>query len=252
MSAAPLFELQSAFKRYLFAGDNEADLARLIRSGQIPPAPARLDVYRNAYYTRLQEALAHDFPVVLAVAGDAAFGRLATEYLRDHPSTHPSLRWLGQYLPGWFRRRGEKPALTDLAALEWAVLQAFDAPNAPVISARDFDAIAPDHWPELRLTLHPALTLLTVHTNVRHIWSAVRRSLAVSSSNDFRAARHLAVGQRSFRRGSKRVVVRPALRLLRGMKLSLGPVRRWSTRRRRRLSRPRPRGACTTRWRAAG
>jgi hypothetical protein len=181
MSLASLFELQSAFKRYLFAGDNEADLARLVRC-QVPLAPARLDVYRNGYYTRLQEALAHDFPVVLAVAGDVAFGRLATEYLRDYPSTHPSLRWLGQYLPGWFRRRGEKPALTDLAALEWAVLQAFDAPDAPVISARDFDAITPDHWPELRLTLHPSLTLLTVHTNVRQIWSAVRRALAVPAA----------------------------------------------------------------------
>lgn len=182
MTLPALSELQSAFKRYLFAGDNEAQLTELVRSSRPVPAQARLDAYRNAYYTRLQDALAHDFPALLAVAGDAAFGRLATEYLREHPSTRASLRWLGRQLPEWLRQREEGPAWEDLAALEYAVLHAFDAADAPVLSARDFDEIAPGHWPGLRLTLHPSVSLLAVRANVRPIWSAVRHALPVPAS----------------------------------------------------------------------
>ncbi|MEX1243178.1 MAG: DNA-binding domain-containing protein [Thermoanaerobaculia bacterium] len=179
MTLPALSELQSAFKRYLFAGDNEAKLTGLVRSTRPVPAGARLEVYRNAFYTRLQDALAHDFPALLAAAGDETFGRLATEYLREHPSTRASLRWLGRQLPEWLRQRGEGPVWADLAALEYAVLHAFDAADAPVLSARDFDEISPGHWPELRLTLHPSLSLLAVRANVRPIWSAVRHSLLV-------------------------------------------------------------------------
>jgi len=58
-------ELQAAFARYLVAGDNEAELAAEVVSDGVNAA-ARLEVYRNAFYMRLQDALAHDFPALLA------------------------------------------------------------------------------------------------------------------------------------------------------------------------------------------
>ncbi|MEX1243792.1 MAG: DNA-binding domain-containing protein [Thermoanaerobaculia bacterium] len=179
MRPPALAELQSEFKRYLFAGDNEARLAGWVDSASETPAESRLDVYRSAYYTRLQEALAHDFPALLAVAGDEAFGALATSYLADYPSTRPSLRWLGQHLPSWLRRKKHTPVLADLAALEWAVLHAFDAAEAPAVTAASLVNLPAERWPELRVAPHSSVSFLAAQTNARELWLAVRKSAAL-------------------------------------------------------------------------
>jgi hypothetical protein len=175
MTPSSLSGLQSAFKRYLLAGDNEEDLAAQVARLAGVPAETRLDVYRNAYYVRLEQALARDFSALRAVVGDEAFGRLSAGYLTAHPSTQPSLRFLGQRLQDWLRRAREEPALADLAALEWAVLHAFDAPDAPALTVARFEGIPAEQWPGLRLTLHPSVSLLALETNAREIWLAVRR-----------------------------------------------------------------------------
>jgi len=167
-----LADLQAAFARYLVAGDNEAKLAGEVVSDGVN-ATARLEVYRNAFYMRLQDALARDFPALLATASEATFGRLTAGYVRDRPSERPSLRWLGEGLAEWLRARGE-PALADLAELEWSMLRAFDAEDAAPLTAEAFAAIPPEQWPELRLALHPSVTLLAVGANVREAWLAVR------------------------------------------------------------------------------
>ena len=168
-----LAELQDAFKRYLLIGDNEPELAAEVRAACGIPAEARLDVYRNAYYVRLQEALAHDFPAVLAFLGDAEFGRITAAYLSQSPSTRPSLRWLGEGFADFLLAACAEPAASELARLEWAVLHAVDAPDA---SSSDLHAIPLERWPELSVALHPSVTLLTVHANLREIWCAARDS----------------------------------------------------------------------------
>jgi hypothetical protein len=167
-----LAALQAAFARYLVAGDDEAELAAEVVSDGVH-ATVRLEVYRNAFYMRLQDVLAHDFPALLVTAGEATFGRLTAGYLRDRPSARPSLRWLGEGLAEWLRARGE-PAMADLAELEWATLRAFDAEDAAPLTAEAFGAIPPERWPELRLELRPSVSLLAVGANVREAWLAVR------------------------------------------------------------------------------
>lgn len=170
-----LRELQDAFKRYLLSGDNEPKLAAEVRAGPGAPAEARLDVYRNAYYLRLQEALAHDFPAVLAFLGDAEFGRLTAAYLSERPSTRPSLRWLGEQFEGFLLAASAEPAAAELARLEWAVLHALDAPDTPNLGG--LQELPPERWPALSVALHPSVSLLTVHANVRAIWNAVREDV---------------------------------------------------------------------------
>ncbi len=167
-----LSEMQDAFKRYLLLGDNEPELATEVRASGGVSAEARLDVYRNAYYVRLQEALAHDFPAVLAFLGDAEFGRLTAAYLSQQPSTRPSLRWLGERLADFLLAACPEPAASELARLEWAVLHALDAPDAPVLTG--LQEVPASRWPELRIALHPSVSLLSVHANVNEIRGAAR------------------------------------------------------------------------------
>lgn len=175
MSAPTLAQLQVGFKQYLFSGANEAVFADQIVGGNNIHATRRLDVYRNAYYIRLQEALAHDFPVLLALMGEAAFGREMAAYLKACPSTSPSLRYIGRQLPDYLANRN-KPQLADLARLEWAVLKAFDAGDACVLSMDDMQHILPDAWQELHFELHPSVSVLEPVNYVFTVWNAHRRN----------------------------------------------------------------------------
>jgi len=178
MNSAGLKQWQAQFKHYLFTGANEAQLAQAIADPTGIGAVTRMDVYRNAYYIRLQAALAHDFPVLLAVLGDEAFGHQMAKYLQACPSIAPSLRQLGQPLSDWFRK-SDKHALADLAALEWAVLDAFDAADASTLDAKDLVTILPEHWHQLWFELHPSLSLLQTQSNAHELWAAYRDNQAI-------------------------------------------------------------------------
>ncbi len=166
-----LHALQSAFERYLFHGDNEAILAAAVCSTSVCPAEPRLDVYRNAYYIRLQEALANNFPVLLAVLGDAAFGRTTAAWLKARPSRHFALQCLGTDLADWLREQ-DRHTLADLAALEWAILRAFDAADAAPLPAPALADMAPESWSSLSVGPVPSLRLLSLSSNADACWMA--------------------------------------------------------------------------------
>ena len=184
MSAPDLGQLQAAFKAYLFSGANEAVLAPWFAANKGIEVPHRLDVYRNAYYIRLQESLAHDFPVLLAYMGGAAFGREMAAYLKACPSTSPSLRQLGERLPDYLSDHN-MPLLADLARLEWAVLEAFDAADSRVLTVKALQNIPPERWQNLHFELHPSVTVLDVRTRAYEVWNAYRKQqLLPDQQND--------------------------------------------------------------------
>ncbi|MFV2056688.1 MAG: DUF2063 domain-containing protein [Thiohalomonadales bacterium] len=173
MKNPTLKEIQGQFKSYLFSGENQAQLLACIADRNHISAQRRLQVYQNAYYIRLQEAIAHDFPALLAVAGEARFAQLAKLYIQDHPSRAPSLRDFAEALPTWLRLKGES-VLTDIASLEWAVVTAFDAADSESITSAQLAVIPPQQWQSLHLRFHPGLHFLDVNCNAKDIWSAVR------------------------------------------------------------------------------
>jgi len=174
MSTPTLAQWQAGFKQYLFSGANEAVFAGQVASSNAINAIQRLDIYRNAYYIRLQEALAHDFPVLLAFMGEGDFGREMAAYIKACPSTSPSLRYIGKRLPDYLSRQG-KPQLADLARLEWAVLKAFDAADADILTVNDMAHIPAGSWQCLHLELHPSVSLLEVSRHVVDVWMAHHR-----------------------------------------------------------------------------
>jgi hypothetical protein len=133
-------------------------------------AAERLSVYANAYFARILGVLRDDFPALAVALGADPFHDLATAYLVAHPPTRPSLREAGAelapFLSGataeaaYFRARW--PFAADLARLERALLDAFDAPDAPALSREVLAELAPDAWEDLPLRLHPATALLSL------------------------------------------------------------------------------------------
>ena len=190
MSATPgLRATQELFWRLLVAPEGaRAGLVELspeersVAAGLVRERPGmasvdRIDVYANMYFFRILDVLKDDFPVLLALVGDDAFHNLVTDYLLVHPSRHWSLRWVGERLPAFLHDHEvarAAPHLADVAALEWALHDAFDAADGPLLQAEALAMLAPEDWPELTLALDPSVRLLDLATPATRIWQRVK------------------------------------------------------------------------------
>lgn len=170
-----LKHLQSAFSRYLLLG--EEDIAEHIADTPGIDAHARLAVYANGYRARLREALQGDFPALVHVLGEADFTALCEAYITTHPSPYFSLRDYGARLPAWLGKQAiaaDRPWLAELAALEWALVEAFDAPAGTTATVADAAQLAPTQWPAMCMRFIPGLQLVPQHWDILAPWHAAK------------------------------------------------------------------------------
>jgi hypothetical protein len=163
--------LQLQFQDYLL--QRSSAILDRIAPGPREDRARLLDIYRNAYLSRLVEVLGNDFPQLRRLAGDNTFTQLAEAYIRARPSRHRSVRWLGDSLPSFLARTQPyeaRPAFVEMAAFEWALAAAFDATDAEPATVADLAAVPPEAWGSLRLDLHPSARRLDLRTNVPDLW----------------------------------------------------------------------------------
>jgi hypothetical protein len=163
--------LQDDFQRGILSGDDKV-------LGDILDSPKEkrevlFGVYQHAYGARLVEALRHDHALLHLYLGDEMFDAMGQAYVAAKPSHHPNLRWFSQGLPDFLRNTepySKHPVIADLAALEKALNDAFDAADAPVLDLTDMAGFAPEVWSMLTFRPHPASRRLDVSTNAAAIW----------------------------------------------------------------------------------
>lgn len=166
--------LQDAFQRAILAGD-DAVLSDLL-DGARDSRATLLGVYRDGYVLRLVEVLRGDNAALDAHLGEDAFEAMARAYLKSHPSRHPNARYVGRDLPVFLAETEPyraAPVLAELAALDWALSEAFDAPDAPDLTAADLAGVPPESWTHLILVPQAHARRLDLTTNASAIWSAV-------------------------------------------------------------------------------
>lgn len=100
----------------LFAGDDVLD------------ARGRLAIYRNMYWYRQVDAVSLAYPRLRDRLGPERFTRLACKYIRQYPSQHPALEFLGRAMPDFVAAHA--PEAAGIARLEWACTAALIAPDA--------------------------------------------------------------------------------------------------------------------------
>jgi hypothetical protein len=168
-------------------------LVRLVRGADDNDRKTRIRVYSDAYYLRLRDVLGEDFPKVTALLGDR-FDEVVAGYLETFPSEQPSVRHLGRALAEFLRCREDvSECLADLAELEWARVEVFDAPDAECATIDELATIPPDAWPALRFSTIPAIQTLRVQYPAHQLWSdsqslevpAAETSLRIWRKNDF-------------------------------------------------------------------
>ena len=150
-------------------------------TGRLSPVE-RLEIYREQFWLRHTASLVEDFPGVSGILGQGAWQILVEGYLDAHPPESYTLRDLGLHFPQYVaaQRSLEHHALcTDMARLELAYLEIFDAADAAPLNAAALAGIAEAAWEHARITLHPAMRLLTVGYPV----AALRKQLIFAQNS---------------------------------------------------------------------
>jgi len=173
---------QQAFAAAVSAGAGFEGLLRPSDTGR----PPLIRAYRHAYVARLTEALADNHEILARAMGDEGFAALAAAYIAAHPSATPSIRWFGHRLAAFMAEQGEHdpvgagsslvphPAFVDLARMDWALREAFDAADAPAMGRAALAGLAPEQFAALRFGLHPSVRLQPLDWAVEAAWRTLR------------------------------------------------------------------------------
>lgn len=167
-----LRDWQEHLQLAILAGETSPQLLQSVRRQGVI-AQQRIGVYQDAYRLRLAEALASNYPAIALYLGDIEFSVMAQAYTAAHPSRDASIRWFGDKLGAFLCAQvpwSSDPVLRELALFEWALRHTVDAADAPVLTVEALQALPPEQWPELCLTLQPAATPLHLDWNTPAFW----------------------------------------------------------------------------------
>lgn len=170
-----LAELQDLMQQAIVSGDDR--LLAHLRDGRLTTRDTLLDVYRHAYRARLVDVMRTEHPLLAEYIGEDAFLNLAHRYIELFPSTWRNARWFASSLPEMLATTqpySTHPQLAELARLERALSDAFDAMDAPPITVDTLVAFPPEHWGSLCFTPHPSAQRLNMSWNTLAIWRALQ------------------------------------------------------------------------------
>ncbi len=150
------------------------ELENVICSSATQTSIERLDVYAHAYFARLLEVLAAEYPATVYAVGEELFRKLAFGYLQHYPSQSYTLADLGSNFAAYLAQtRPPRDAcetepdwadfLVDLAKLERVYSEVFDGPGVEgqrLLRAEDLREITPGDWLGVRLAVVPCLKLI--------------------------------------------------------------------------------------------
>jgi len=125
----------------------------------------QLEIYREQFWLRHTGALVEDFPGLSGILGQSEWEKLAESYLTALHSPSFTLRDLGERLPEhveectWLSHHA---LCLDMARLEWAYVELFDAPEAPPLDPKKVASLTAEQWQGVVVTFDPALQLMQV------------------------------------------------------------------------------------------
>jgi hypothetical protein len=166
--------LASAETASLVAPERLGDV--VLPSATLDPSE-RVGIYHDMYILRMEEALESDYPGLSHFLGPKRWRRLVRGYLEAHPSRSYTLNVLGRELPGFVftaPRISYAGFCRDLARLEWAITEAFDAAETPILSEAALAAVPPDAWEGARLVPTAAFRLLALDYNAGSYLDSVK------------------------------------------------------------------------------
>ncbi len=154
--------------------DTRAEFARTFAQTPAFDRAARVSVYAEAYFWRLHGVLVDHFPLLAALLGRPRFHNLVTDYVLACPPVDPDIRTYGARLAAFVAAHAVAETITDVAevaALDWAMVQALDRPQTEPLGMADLAAVELSSWPELRLRTVESAALLPLHRDPQALFA---------------------------------------------------------------------------------
>ncbi len=145
-------------------------------------ARKRFGVYRNNVIASFVSALAARFPVVCRLVGSEFFGAMARCYVIDRPPRSPVLLLYGEAFAEFIENFAPVASieyLGDIARLEFARGRAYHAADASPLDRKILAALRADDIADLRVALHPSVSLLDSRYPIVSIWEAHQQAEVV-------------------------------------------------------------------------
>jgi hypothetical protein len=169
--------MDTAIQRTVSVGNDptiRAETDQLVAPNPRLSPVEQLDIYREQFWLRHIGALKEDFVSVHHLLGDAGFEELCARYLAAHPPSSFTLRDVGDKF-GDFVEQTEPyrsdALLQDCARLEWAFVEAFDAPDDAPLDAQTIATAPEEAWTGARVVLHRSLQRLRL-VHPTHLYRA--------------------------------------------------------------------------------
>jgi hypothetical protein len=138
-------------------------------------AVERLEIYAHMYFARLVEVMEAEYPSVRQLLGPHAFAAACRGFVAKHPSRSRLLNGLSAGFPAYLARTlprtNRSGLIVDIARIERAMEDVFDAPAAVPMTAAEFAAVGE----ATRLRVNPALKLLELRYPANAYMNALRR-----------------------------------------------------------------------------
>ncbi len=166
-----LRELQSLFWRAVRYDPAPDEAIEACVSNECLDATGRLAIYRRMYWVRQVSGLGEGFSHLRAILGLEAFTKLATRYIRRHPSREFALEHFGRHLPAFLAEEGAPAWQVDLATLERRRTEILLAPDPTEVAA--VSAIDPARFGDSRFIFSPAIALLDIDAAALEAFDAV-------------------------------------------------------------------------------
>jgi hypothetical protein len=133
-------------------------------SSRLSPAE-QLEIYREQFWLRHTSSLVEDFPGLGGILGQTEWEKLTEVYLSRVTPDSFTLRDLGARLPeviadaDWLPHQA---LCLDMARLELAYIDAFDAPNTAPLAPERLASVPEESFADARLVIAPCVRLLSL------------------------------------------------------------------------------------------
>jgi len=164
-------DLQQAFAEAIVEGKYQTATAAMAADGS---ALRSVALYRRLIRNNFVQVLRITYPALYRFVGDSYFGVLARGYIKKYPSTSGDLFLYGRHLPALLQHIEAPPLLVELARLEWACHEVYQAADSSPLAPEQLQAVVSADPSRVTIQFHQTARFLSFPVPVHRVWQALQ------------------------------------------------------------------------------
>jgi hypothetical protein len=166
-----LCDLQQAFAEAIVEGKYQTATAAMAADGS---ALRSIALYRRFIRNNFVQVLRVTYPVLHRLVGDSYFGVLARGYIKKYPSICGDLFLYGRHLPALLQHIEAPPLLVELARLEWACHEVYQAADSSPLAPQQLQVMVSADPSRVTIQFHQTARFLYFPVPVHRVWQALQ------------------------------------------------------------------------------